>query len=286
MAPSSRLPPLILLGIFIPIYLVFLANQGLLIQLAGAVVLLLLLASLIFSGVKIEQSPSKTTESHFVDSIDDVELPAPVHPENESPANADIIRSRGRSPKKPEIPIPEPEPQISINDEDEPELIATASGLAERYVAGSDPESIMEIEIDNFLSVKRQQKMEIAERIRRNKRIESSKRAAIEAAKWTESEDGEDIGSLLKEPDHKQVILTEPENPSSTAPQGISYVRIDEDRVLKVRVPLDVPRRTNPTLDGGDDESPDSSPPPPMPGLPPPPGPNISGIPPPVDPKE
>lgn len=285
MASRSRLPLFLLIGLFIPIYLVFFVNQGMLIQLAGAVVLLLLVALLIFTGPNDQPKSLEEPESSLVDSIDDIELPAAVLPPEGSQqiGSRNITRSRGRGATAlPEMPMPEPVQQEPTNDNDEPELIEATSGLAERYVAGSDPESIVEMEIDNFLSVKRQQKIEITERIRREKRIELSKRAADEAAKWTESEDSEDIGSLLREPDHGHEILIEPESPSSSAPQGISYVRIDQDRILKVRVPLDVPLGESSSEE--DESDPQENPiPPPMDGLPPPPGPGLPGIPPPVD---
>lgn len=284
MASRPRLPLFVAIGLFIPIYLVFLVNQGILIQIAGAVVLLLLVALLIFTGSKDHPNSMESPDSKLIDSIDDVELPPPILSAEESQegGSRNITRSRGRSTNLPEMPMPEPVQQTPIVDDDEPELIEATSGVAERYVAGSDPESIVEMEIENFLSAKRQQKIEITERIRRNKRIELSKRAAAEAAKWTELEDGEDIGSLLKESDHGQKILIEPENPSSSAPQGISYVRIDESRVMKVRVPLDVPRGES-SEKVEDSVLQELSLPPPMQDFPQPPGQGPSGIPPPVD---
>ena len=35
--------------------------------------------------------------------------------------------------------------------------------------------------------------------------------------------------------------MYEPEHPDPTIPQGITYVRIDEERVLKIRISLDFP---------------------------------------------
>ncbi len=72
-----------------------------------------------------------------------------------------------------------------------------------------------------------------------------------------------------------------------TIPQGISYVRIDDERVLKVRVSLDVPGSSDP-VEEPEPELPvdvSSMPLPPAPGMaiPPPP---LPDLPPPVRPDE
>ena len=72
--------------------------------------------------------------------------------------------------------------------------------------------------------------------------MEMSKRVSEEARKWAQVEDGEDLSKITSIPGHGLAVFYEPEEPDTTIPQGISYVRIDDERVLKVRVSLDVPR--------------------------------------------
>ena len=72
--------------------------------------------------------------------------------------------------------------------------------------------------------------------------MEMSKRMAEEAGKWTEIEDGEDLSTLTSIPGHGLAVMYEPEEPDASIPQGISYFRIDDERILKIRVSLDAPR--------------------------------------------
>ena len=111
-----------------------------------------------------------------------------------------------------------------------------------------------------------------------------SKRMAEEARKWAEIEDGEDLSTLTSIPGHGLAVFYEPEEPDASIPQGISYVRVDDERVLKIRVSLDAPRGIQTELDGVSDYELEADmplpapaqgmpmPPPPIPDLPPPVG--------------
>ena len=80
---------------------------------------------------------------------------------------------------------------------------------------------------------------------------------------------------------HGLAVMFEPEFPSPDIPQGISYVRIDDTRILKVRVSLDVHSSMpgSPTMDIDGQFAdlptafPDSEMPIPPPSLPDPPAP-------------
>ena len=77
--------------------------------------------------------------------------------------------------------------------------------------------------------------------------------------------------------------MYEPEEPDASIPQGISYFRIDDERVLKIRVSLDAPRGMQADNDEfQDNELEDDLPVPPSPqGMPMPPLP-LPDLPPPV----
>ena len=114
-----------------------------------------------------------------------------------------------------------------------------------------------------------------------------SKRVADEARKWAQVEDGEDLSTLTSIPGHGLAVFYEPEDPDPTIPQGVSYVRIDDERVLKVRISLDVPR-LEPIASGGEiieSRDIDSPPPPPTAGMPMPPPP-LPDLPPPIGPED
>ena len=114
-----------------------------------------------------------------------------------------------------------------------------------------------------------------------------SKRVAVEVRKWTQVEDGEDLSTLTSIPGHGLAVFYEPEEPDSSIPQGVSYVRIDDERVLKVRVSLDVPRSESNISQEEMSESQDIAPlpAPPTPGMPMPPPP-LPDIPPPIGPED
>ena len=114
-----------------------------------------------------------------------------------------------------------------------------------------------------------------------------SKRVAEQARKWAQVEDGEDLSTLTSIPGHGLAVFYEPEEPDRSIPQGVSYVRIDDERVLKVRVSLDVPSTgpSSPVEEMGEPQGTDSPPLPPGPGMPVPPLP-LPDLPPPIGPED
>ena len=307
MAPTSRPLLIALIIAAIPIYYVFIASEGLLVQIAGAVVLLLLVSLLLFTSRQSVPLPDAVSagKSPQVDMVGAIELPPPVLAEEGVGQRRErkLRRSRGRQETEPvqaphpSPPIPMPTPAAAIELEDSgPQMGDSVSGLAKVYIATSDPESQMESEVENYLAHRRGKRGEIRDRIHRERRIELARRVASEVSKWTEVEDGEDISGLLENPNHGLTVLTEPEEPDPSIPQGISYVRIDSTRVVKVRVSLDVPRRLGGTpepelpepalpMPPPDSPMPPSLPAPDMPPPPPPPS-GLPNLPPPVRPGE
>ena len=295
MVTATRLLLFVMTATSIPIYLVFVVPEGLLMQAAGAVLILLLVSMILFTGRR--PIPSVVKESQVVidgdSTFGDIELPAPILSEEKTREIRDskIRRSRGRQ-KTREIsdqPIPQPmsaqPPSVSMTDTDSSDLqVEEAKGTAKVHIAKSDPELQAEAEVDRYLDQQRQRREIFRERLQKERRLEMSKRMAEEAGKWTEIEDGEDLSTLTGIPGHGLAVMYEPEEPDTSIPQGISYVRIDDERVLKVRVSLDAPRGVKAGPDGVQDEglSPDvplpkspqgmPMPPPPIPDLPPPVG--------------
>ena len=280
----------------IPIYYLFIASEGLLVQIAGAVVILLLVSLLLFTGRQSVPMPDalETGKSPQIETVGAIELPPPVLAEEGASQRREgkIRRSRGREatepmpapPLPPSIPMPEPAPAAAIElEEGSLQLGDSATGLAKVYIATSDPESQMESEVDARLAQKRAKMGVIRDRIHRERRIELAGRVASEVSKWSAIEDGEDISALLKNPDHGLTVLTEPEDSDPTIPQGVSYVRIDANRVVKVRVSLDVSGSSGRTPEP---ELPEPSLPTPPTGSPPPPPPLPPSLPPPVRPGE
>ena len=262
-------------------------------QAAGAVLILLLVSMILFTGRR--PIPSVVKESQVVidgdSTFGDIELPAPILSEEKTREIRDskIRRSRGRQ-KPREIsdqPIPQPmsaqPPPVSMIDTDSSDFqVEEAKGTAKVHIAKSDPELQAEAEVDRYLDQQRQRREIFRERLQKERRLEMSKRMAEEAGKWTEIEDGEDLSTLTSIPGHGLAVMYEPEEPDASIPQGIAYVRIDDERVLKIRVSLDAPRGMQADTDEIQDQEIEGEfPPPPSQGMPIPPPP-LPDLPPPV----
>tara|TARA_Y100001954_G_scaffold233100_1_gene285677 strand:+ start:1451 stop:2347 length:897 start_codon:yes stop_codon:yes gene_type:complete len=265
MATATRPLLIVITAMSIPIYLVFIVPEGLLMQAAGAVLILLLVSMILFTGRR--PAPSIAKENEVVIDGDstfrDIDLPAPVLSEEKTSEIRDskIRRSRGRQ-ISPEIidlpttmPMPEQPPSISMVDTDSSDFqVGEIEETARVHVAKADPEIQAEAEVDRYLDQQRQRREIFRERLHKERRLEKSKRMAEEAVKWTEVENGEDLSTLTSIPGHGLAVMYEPEEPDNSIPQGISYIRIDDGRILKVRVSLDAPRGMEAGNDGIQDE--------------------------------
>ncbi|MEC7709109.1 MAG: hypothetical protein VYA39_05250 [Candidatus Thermoplasmatota archaeon] len=297
MVTATRLLLIAMSVASVPIYLVFIVPEGLIMQAAGAVLILLMVSMILFTGRR--PIPPAKKESVFIEQqsdFGDIELPPPVHSEEslEEVRASKIRRSRGRksSPEIPEPEVPETTPvptssvpleSTSISEESDDSV----EGTARVHIARSDPELQAEAEVDLYLAQQRERREIFRDRLHRERRLEMSKRLADEARKWTHVEDGEDLSTLTSIPGHGLAVFYEPEEPDPSIPQGVSYVRIDDERVLKVRVSLDVPR-SEPNISQEEiSKSQDigSIPPPPNSGMPMPP-PTLPDIPPPIGPED
>ena len=266
-------------------------------QAAGAVLILLMVSMILFTGRRPMPSAKKAPDSTGKESdFGDIELPPPVHSEEslEEVRDSKIRRSRGRkdAPEDPEpafqgtMPAPLPSTPVDL-----PALTVESDfdveGTARVHIARSDPELQAEAEVDLYLAQQRERREVFRDRLHRERRLEMSKRVAEQARKWAQVEDGEDLSTLTSIPGHGLAVFYEPEEPDRSIPPGVSYVRIDDERVLKVRVSLDVPSTgpSSPVEEMGEPQGTDSPPLPPSPGMPVPPLP-LPDLPPPIGPED
>ena len=218
MVTATRLLLFVMTAVSIPIYLVFIVPEGLLMQAAGAVLILLLVSMILFTGRSPAFSVVKESQVVIEDdsTFGDIELPAPVLSEEKTveTRKSKIRRSRGRQ-KAPEItdpPIPqsmpEQSPSISMDAPDSPDFqVEDAEGTARVHIAKADPELQAEAEVDRYLEQQRQRREIFRERLHKERRMEMSKRMAEEAGKWTEIEDGEDLSTLTSIPGHGLAVM-------------------------------------------------------------------------------
>ncbi len=271
-----------------PLYLVLQGEMELGMRVASAVVLLALLAVFVYSGRK--PIPTVTEIPKVAEEIEE-EIATPIiETETVTEQNDESIkRSRGKvaAPAVPAPPMPMPPPGSPMPPPmpmpptgiPAPAIMEERGNVAKRLVIDRDAQTEMEAEVESFVKERREKRSEIRERIQRRRRMELAERRAAKVRMWTELEDGEDLGKTLSDPDHGLEVINEPENPDESAPLGVSYVRIDGNRILKIRMPLNVPEKG--VEEEVTPELPDL-PPPGIPSMPPPPGP--PGMPPPPPP--
>ena len=289
MVSYTRLLLLVLLGLGTPLFLIFQGSMNLGQQIAAGTVLLAFLSLFVFSGRKPLPSTLKSPVVEMEEEEQEPEsAPAPEVVEAEE---QEIRRSRRRiadpveeSPGLPLPPIAMPSPDAPMPapnmpmpppmpSPQAPTVAGDGENVAQRLVVSRDAQSQMETEIEGYVEQQREKRAVIRGKIDRRRRMALAERKAAKVRMWTELEDGEDLGALLNQVDHGLTVIDEDESPDDSSPLGVSYVRIDESRILKIRVPLKIPEKA---VSKPAEELPklDDMPPPPtgLPPMPPPPG--------------
>ena len=84
--------------------------------------------------------------------------------------------------------------------------------MAMKYVAKGDAVSDEEEEIEGP-SPRGEKREKMLSDIERRRRMKLAERKASMARKWSETEDGEDLATLLRDGEHDIQVFEEPENP-------------------------------------------------------------------------
>jgi hypothetical protein len=111
--------------------------------------------------------------------------------------------------------------------------------VAGEYVIDVSPESVEDADIAMTVSDRRQRHEAIRERIKRRRMGQMAEIRASTARMWEEHASGEDLVALLQTPGHGHTVLNEPEHPAPGHVYGATFVRLDEGRILKLRLALD-----------------------------------------------
>ena len=277
--------------------LLFLVLQGevdLTQRIAGGTVLLALASLLIFTGrekmiIPVMESPQTSEPSPEPSPEPELKQLEDESVELSDTEETEMRRSRGRLTTSPTMPLPPlpvmmPPPSLPVmvpptaspqfsegNIVTDPSpILPEGTNIAMKYVAKGDAVSDEEEEIEGFIAQRREKRDKMLSDIERRRRMKLAERKASMARKWSEAEDGEDLATLLRGGEHDIQVFEEPENPDTGKPLGITYFRIDSDRVLMIRAPLEIPQKGIPST--VDDNPTDTQPilPPGMPPLPPP----------------
>ena len=252
MVAATRLLLFAITVLSVPLYFVFVLPEDILMQIAGAVVILLLVALILFTGgssIPVREEKKGEIKEDIV--FADIELPPPVISDDSVSQSREskIKRSNRRNAIQESNlvqtppPLPMPDNAVSLDDATPSSISASEpiEGVAKIHLAKVDPELEAEAEVDRYLAQQRERRLIFRDRLYKERRQEMANRVAEKVKAWSDEEDGEDLSTLTGIPRHGLAIMYEPEHPDPTIPQGISYVRIDEERVLKIRISLDFP---------------------------------------------
>lgn len=164
------------------------------------------------------------------------------------------------------------------DDLEEVQVTVEEVHIASEYIVESSPQSIEDAAIAAHIQDKRERHDRVRARIEERRREQMAEIRASTAKMWEAHSSGEDILSIVQDPQSTHTILEEPAVAKEGHVYGASLVRIDENTILKLRIPVDTgyvrvessdeETETMPLLPPGV-PSPDSLG---LPPLPPPPG--------------
>ena len=237
------------------------------INFAFAVGLLVLFSLVLFTGGKGKRHKrARSSRSRSAiptpETAASVDVPEPVTEEE------DAGTRRGRKLAKAESAEDEEDEEVVVLDEED---IEDEVHVAEEYVVDLDAQTLEEADIEEFIDVRRDKREAIKDKIEMRRRGQLADIRASAARMWAQHDEGEDLLALLSRPGHGLEVLDEPEKVTPGHPYGATYVRLDDARVLKVRVALDEGYVSASEQDDEMDELPDLPPPPDGLPLPPPP---------------
>ena len=209
----------------------------------GASILLLIIFLMgTGSGRKVERVRRRSEmEVEESKSEPDQELPAPVQSEEDASARRDAKLSRSRSGE----PEPEPEPEVEevvVSLADDEVLVTVVEEnvhVAEEFVAEIDAESMEEADIESFIDDRRDRHALIRRRIEARRREQLADIRSETAKIYQSADESEDLLTLVGTENHGHTVLEVSEDIPAGSPVGAVFARIDDTRILKVRLPLD-----------------------------------------------
>lgn len=173
------------------------------------------------------------------------EIPAPVQSEEDASTrrNEKLSRSRGGQPSESESEETTQDEEVSVSLAEETvsvDVIAENVHVAEEFVAEVDAESMEEADIEGFIDERRDRHDLIRRRIEARRREQLADIRADAAKIYQSADESEDLVSTLSTDNHGlEVLETSAGESGEGSPIGAVFVRIDSERILKIRMPLD-----------------------------------------------
>jgi hypothetical protein len=190
---------------------------------------------------RVRRKAAKPTEEE--DEAED-DLPAPVTSEEDASSRRDakLSRSRGKSAAEDEDEDEDETEEVAVALADEEvtvDVIAENVHVAEEFIAEIDAESMEEADIEAFIDDRRDHHAIIRRRIEARRREQLADIRSDTAKIYQSADESEDIIALLATEDHGMTIIDEAGDLPEGSPIGAVFARIDAERILKVRIPLD-----------------------------------------------
>ena len=111
--------------------------------------------------------------------------------------------------------------------------------VADEYVVEVSPESVEEADIQATVKERASRHSEIRARIEARRRSQMADIRASTSRMWEEHVVREDLVAALQNEGHGLTVLDEPLNPDPGHIYGATFIRIDDQRILKYRSQLD-----------------------------------------------
>ena len=146
--------------------------------------------------------------------------------------------------------------------------------VAEKYAVSSDAQTEFEDEVELFVETRRERRSEIRDKIERDRRKALAPMRTRRLREWADREDGEGLDELVKNTHHGLKILNYDYSSISNGIIGSTYVRLDDQRILKVNreIPFEHNNMNNEDSvveisEASEDSDAEPDPPPPPPHL-------------------
>ena len=141
---------------------------------------------------------------------------------------------------------PEPEePEVEevvvslADDEVSVTVIDENVHVAEEFVAEIDAESMEEADIESFIDDRRDRHALVRRKIEARRREQLADIRSETAKIYQSADESEDLLTLVGTENHGHTILEVSEDIPAGSPVGAVFARVDDARILKVRLPLD-----------------------------------------------
>ena len=181
---------------------------------------------------------SQTEAEVEIEVEQDTDIPEPVKVESLDGATLrerKLAKIAAAAPEQAESSLGEPEESDELEITVELDDVHTAG----EYVVEVSPESVEDADIELTVNDRRKRHEEIRQRIKQRRRGQMADIRASTAKMWEDHTAGEDLVALLQTPGHGHSVIVQPEHPAPGHVYGATFVRIDEGRILKLRLPLD-----------------------------------------------